>query len=64
MVPYNFTLFSLFFLHRWGKRVRGYTIVLLLITMEEKSVGYIFFLHLSDGRKECGVHCFTPMKRK
>ena len=23
-------------------------------------MGYIVFLHLSDGRKECGVHCFSP----
>ena len=27
---------------------------------EEKSVGYTVFLHLNEGRKECGVHCFSP----
>ena len=29
-------------------------------TTEEKSVGYTVFLHLNEGRKECGVHCFSP----
>ena len=74
-VPYKFTLFSLFCLHRWVKECGGYTVVLLLVTTEEKSVGYTVFLHLNEGRKECGytvflhlnegrkecgVHCFSP----
>ena len=42
------------------KECGGYTVVLLLVTMEEKSVGYTVFLHLNEGRKECGVHCFSP----
>ena len=39
------------------KECGGYTVLFLLITTEEKSVGHTVFLHLSDGRKECGVHC-------
>ena len=23
-------------------------------------MGYTVFLHLNEGRKECGVHCFSP----
>ena len=42
------------------KECGGYTVLFLLITTEEKSVGHTVFLHLSDGRKECGVHCSFP----
>ena len=36
------------------KECGGYTVVLLLVTTEEKSVGYTVFLHLNEGRKERG----------
>ena len=35
------------------KECGAYTVVLLLVTTEEKSVGYTVFLHLNEGRKEC-----------
>ena len=43
------------------KECVGYTVLFLLNTTEEKSVGHTVFLHLSDGRKECGVHCSFPL---
>ena len=38
----------------WG------TLFFSILMKEEKSVGYTVFLHLNEGRKECGVHCFSP----
>ena len=38
----------------WG------TLFFSILMKEEKSVGHTVFLHLNEGRKECGVHCFSP----
>ena len=38
----------------WG------TLFFSILMKEEKSVGYTVLLHLNEGRKECGVHCFSP----
>ena len=43
------------------KECGGYTVVLLLVTMEEKSVGYTVFVHLNEGRKECGYTVFLHL---
>ena len=42
------------------KECGGYTVVLLLVTTEEKSVGILFFSILMKEEKSVGVHCFSP----
>ena len=42
------------------KSVGGTLFFSILILRKKRVWGYTVFLHLNEGRKECGVHCFSP----